>query len=102
MEDDEELPPFYDCEREYVMAEKEDQEQRYANRDVLWGEMAEGIRNTVKSVDKIEKHLDQQNKAILKNTITGAENKMSNKNLWRVAYLIIALLAGTIGLYFGL
>ncbi len=91
MEDDEDLPPpFYDCEKEYVMKQQD--------RDVLQGKMAEGIRNIWRSVGMIEKHLEKLNDSVGENTVSCGENRTSNRNTWKAMGILAIVFAGAIGL----
>ncbi len=71
---------------------------KQADRDDLLIRLDERTRNTYNLMEKQETHLDKLNKSVEENTVSCSENKTSNKNLWRVMYGMLILLAASIGI----
>lgn len=75
---------------------------KQAERDELWARIDERTRNSFKILEDFRKetieHLTKLNNSVVENSISCAENKTSNKNLWRVMYFMIILVAAALGL----
>ena len=83
---DNENPPFWDSEREYIVKQQD--------RDELLGRLDERTSNTWTLVEKMEKHLGKLNDSVLENTISCAKSRTGVRNLWAVIGFV-AIVTGT-------